>query len=91
MKELVGTAANLACTWNETKKQFTGSAEIVLIVSEPHWDKDAHGELFCQRACSEIRFCACPDALRDLAKSINKWADMQDEIAAKANSGTKEA
>jgi hypothetical protein len=74
MREIIGTAMNVALVEHGDDKRLLATVECILVVSEPGYTVDC-GELQRHRRPETVRFSACPAALRLLAKTFREWAD----------------
>lgn len=74
MKELVGTAVNFALA-EGAKDGFVGTAEIIMVLSEPQYHVDMSGQMNRSRSIEQFRFAASVKGLRSFAKSFNEYAD----------------
>lgn len=78
MKELQGTSANLALIEGKDDK-LLGSAEIILILSEPTYQPDGGGGLAKIRVTEQVRFAIGAKQLRYLVdKFLEIIVDIED-------------
>ena len=78
MKELIANARNIAFVEIDDDT-LSATVEIILITSEPQWQADGGGGMSKHRVAETLRFNAQPDALRQLAKNLNAYADEADK------------
>lgn len=88
MKEIVGTSCNLMLSvQNDVLSPY---AEIILILSEPHYQVDEAGEITKPRRTETVRFHSSHDGLVLLAKSLVDYAKAGNELLKKHSGATKE-
>ena len=74
MKEVMGTAMNVALVERGEDNRLLATVECILVVSEPRYTVDC-GEMQRHRRPETVRFAACPATLRSLAETFAQWAD----------------
>jgi hypothetical protein len=84
VKEFIGTAVNLLLA--EDGDKFIGTAEMVLIYSEPHFKPNGSG-LDRVRESGEFRIAITVGGMRQLSRYLVGYADSLEELECRANSG----
>lgn len=87
MKECVYTSANIVCPINGGK--IAAGIEVIVVLSEPQYtvtdtEKDGVAELDRVRTTESIRFVTTADGAREMAKSLNHYADEAEQQLAEA-------
>ena len=78
MKELVGNSGNIYLRTpigEEGERESRGEAEVILILSEPHYKTTNVGSIVKERETETVRFVTGAEALRGLAEMFIEWAD----------------
>jgi len=78
MKEFIGLSRNLQLV--DTDDGLIAQAEIVLIVSEPHWSRDEAGSLVRSRRNEMLRFSTGVSGANQLAETFLKFASEMESL-----------
>jgi len=71
--------------FHEVDGKISGIAEIVLTCFEPKYEVTNTGQTIKTTALSEVRFHAGVEGMREMAKSLNEFADGLEESQDKFN------
>lgn len=55
------------------------SSELILVLAEPQYRVDMGGGIIRERSTETVRFAACPQAMREIADHLNRYADELEE------------
>jgi len=89
MKQVIGTAVNMAILPRKDSKDGRTTVEIVIITAEPTYGI-VDGQLVMKSEEETSRFACTPNDLRVLAEDFLKWADEAEAWAASLGCEKKE-
>ncbi len=78
MKELLATARNIS--FHVIEGRAVPSIEVIITVSEPHWEMDPGGETISRRKVECLRFSTSIEGLQVIATACENWIEQAEEL-----------